>query len=82
LQQRLLRALWPLLAPGGILVYATCSVLKAEGENVLTEFVGAHADAREAPIEAAWGEARPIGRRIAPGGAFDGFYYARLTKIL
>ena len=80
LQQRLLRALWPLLAPGGILVYATCSVLKAEGESVLAEFVGAHADAREAPIEAAWGEARPIGRRIAPGGAFDGFYYARLVK--
>ena len=82
LQQRLLRALWPLLAPGGILVYATCSVLKAEGEAVLAEFVGAHADAREAPIEASWGEARSIGRRIAPGGAFDGFYYARLTKVL
>ncbi len=81
LQQRLLRALWPLLAPGGVLLYATCSVLKAEGEAVLSEFLGSHADARELPIAAEWGEARGIGRRIAPGGAFDGFYYARLTKI-
>ena len=80
LQQRLLRALWPLLAPGGLLLYATCSVLRAEGEAVLRDFLGAHADAREAPIEAAWGEAREIGRCIAPGGNFDGFYYARLTK--
>ncbi len=82
LQQRLLRALWPLLAPGGLLLYATCSVLRAEGEAVLREFLGAHADAREAPIEAAWGEACGVGRRIAPGGDFDGFYYARLTRIL
>lgn len=81
LQQRLLRALWPLLAPGGVLLYATCSVLKAEGEAVLSEFLGSHADAHELPIAAEWGEARGIGRRIAPGGAFDGFYYARLTKI-
>ena len=80
LQMRLLRALWPLLAPGGMLLYATCSILKAEGEEVMREFLGAHPDAREAPIEAAWGEARGIGRRIAPGGDFDGFYYARLVK--
>ena len=80
LQMRLLRALWPLLAPGGMLLYATCSILKAEGEEVMREFLEAHPDAREAPIEAAWGEARGIGRRIAPGGDFDGFYYARLVK--
>jgi 16S rRNA (cytosine967-C5)-methyltransferase len=80
LQQRLLRALWPLLAPGGLLLYTTCSVLRVEGETVLREFLGAHNDAREVPIEAAWGEACKIGRRIAPGGSYDGFYYARLTK--
>jgi 16S rRNA (cytosine967-C5)-methyltransferase len=80
LQMRLLRALWPLLAPGGMLVYATCSILKAEGEEVLRGFLDAHRDARESPIAAAWGEARSIGRRVAPGGDFDGFYYARLVK--
>lgn len=80
LQQRLLRALWPLLAPGGVLLYATCSILKAEGEEVVRQFLATHADAREAQIEAEWGEACAVGRRIAPGGAFDGFYYARLVK--
>ncbi|MBV8063561.1 MAG: 16S rRNA (cytosine(967)-C(5))-methyltransferase RsmB [Nevskia sp.] len=80
LQLRLLRALWPLLAPGGMLLYATCSILKAEGEDVARTFLETHGDAREAPIEAGWGEARGIGRRIAPGGEFDGFYYARLVK--
>lgn len=80
LQQRLLRALWPLLAPGGLLVYATCSILRAEGEAVLREFLGTHADAAEKKIEAAWGEACSVGRRIAPGGSLDGFYYARLVK--
>ena len=80
LQNRLLRALWPLLAPGGVLLYATCSILKAEGETVAGDFARATPDAAELPIEAGWGEARPIGRRIAPGGDFDGFYYARLVK--
>jgi 16S rRNA (cytosine967-C5)-methyltransferase len=80
LQQRLLRALWPLLAPGGMLVYATCSILKAEGEAVVRTFLDTHADARASEIEAQWGEACRVGRRIAPGGDFDGFYYARLVK--
>jgi 16S rRNA (cytosine967-C5)-methyltransferase len=80
LQQRLLRALWPLLAPGGVLVYATCSILRAEGEAVLREFLDNHGNAVEEKIEAAWGEACGVGRRIAPGGSFDGFYYARLRK--
>jgi 16S rRNA (cytosine967-C5)-methyltransferase len=80
LQLRLLRALWPLLAPGGMLVYATCSILRAEGEDLVRGFLDTHADARESRIEAAWGESRSVGRRIAPGGDFDGFYYARLVK--
>lgn len=80
LQQRLLRALWPLLAPGGVLLYATCSLLRAEGVEVLRTFLDSHGDAAEDKIEAEWGEACAIGRRIAPGGSFDGFYYARLRK--
>jgi 16S rRNA (cytosine967-C5)-methyltransferase len=80
-QGRLLRALWPLLAPGGTLLYATCSILRAEGEDVVKEFLGAQADARESVIEAAWGQAGAVGRRIAPGGDFDGFYYARLARL-
>lgn len=84
LQMRLLENLWPTLAPGGLLVYATCSILRAEGEEVVRSFLVKTPDAHEKKIEAPWGEARSVGRRIAPGAlnAFDGdgFYYARLVK--
>ncbi|HET7313293.1 16S rRNA (cytosine(967)-C(5))-methyltransferase RsmB [Salinisphaera sp.] len=80
-QRALLDALWPLLAPGGRLVYATCSILRVEGAGVLGDFLAATPDAREAPIEPGWGRAEPVGRRIAPGDhGFDGFYYAVLER--
>jgi 16S rRNA (cytosine967-C5)-methyltransferase len=79
-QLRMLNALWPLLAPGGVLLYATCSILRAEGESVVKSFLKIQPGAKHSPIIADWGEARVVGRRIAPGGAFDGFYYARLIK--
>ncbi|GAC1629368.1 MAG: 16S rRNA (cytosine(967)-C(5))-methyltransferase RsmB [Nevskia sp.] len=84
-QGRLLRALWPLLKPQGVLVYATCSILKAEGEDVARWFMAQHKDAVEQVIEPApdadWGEDCGLGRRIEPGEDFDGFYYARFIKI-
>jgi 16S rRNA (cytosine967-C5)-methyltransferase len=80
-QRRLLDALWPLLAPGGTLLYATCSILRAEGEEVVRDFIAARSDAQEDLIEADWGERCTVGRRLAPGGDFDGFYYARLRKM-
>lgn len=79
-QAALLDALWPLLAPGGILVYATCSILRSEGEEVARSFLVRTPEAREKRIEGHWGEARSVGRRIAPGEDFDGFYYARFSK--
>ena len=79
-QIKLLRALWATLAPGGVLLYATCSTLRREGEDVAQSFLAETPDAREWKIAADWGEACRVGRRIAPGGDFDGFYYARLTK--
>jgi len=80
-QARLLEILWDLLKPGGRMVYATCSILTAEGPDVLRPFLKAHPEAQEVLIEAPWGEECGIGRRIAPGGAFDGFYYACLHKL-
>ncbi|MDB5987517.1 MAG: rsmB [Nevskia sp.] len=79
-QLKLLQALWPLLAPGGQLLYATCSILQAEGADVLRDFLATQADATESAIAADWGEACGIGRRLPPGTHFDGFYYARLHK--
>jgi 16S rRNA (cytosine967-C5)-methyltransferase len=81
-QRRLLEALWPLLAAGGVLLYATCSLLRAEGEDVVQAFLRAQTDAEVWPIEAAWGEACGAGRRIAVGmDGMDGFYYARLRRV-
>ena len=79
-QLELLHALWPLLAPGGMLLYGVCSVLTAEGADVVGRFLEGEPTAKAAAIDAAWGEAQPCGRRLAPGGDFDGFYYARLRK--
>lgn len=80
-QKNLLTALWPLLAPGGVLVYATCSIFKGEGEDVVKQFLVRIPDAKQEVIDtSAWGEPRRLGRRIAPNGPFDGFYYAKLVK--
>ena len=80
-QQRLLQAAWDVLAPGGILLYATCSVLKQENEAQIADFLALHDDAQEIAILADWGEARPYGRQILTGDRqMDGFYYAKLQK--
>ncbi|MET0089072.1 MAG: 16S rRNA (cytosine(967)-C(5))-methyltransferase RsmB [Candidatus Thiodiazotropha sp.] len=81
LQGRILRAIWSRLAEGGTLVYVTCSILAEENEQQLQAFLAETADAREQPLAVDWGEARAVGRQIAPGSdGMDGFYYARLHK--
>lgn len=80
-QRQLLQNLWPMLAPGGLLLYITCSVLKAENEQQVAEFLSATSDATEQLIRADWGQARTHGRQILPGdNNMDGFYYALLQK--
>ncbi|MFO1422204.1 MAG: 16S rRNA (cytosine(967)-C(5))-methyltransferase RsmB [Candidatus Competibacteraceae bacterium] len=80
-QQTLLAGLWPLLRPGGRLLYATCSVLRQENEQVVAAFLAARPEAREHRIMADWGRALAHGRQILPGEAgMDGFYYAVLVK--
>ena len=80
-QHRLLSQLWPLLKPGGILLYATCSTLAVENGQQITHFLATHSDAKELPIDAGWGISQAVGRQILPGqDDMDGFYYARLSK--
>ncbi|TAN49164.1 MAG: 16S rRNA (cytosine(967)-C(5))-methyltransferase RsmB [Methylococcaceae bacterium] len=81
-QAALLDALWPLLAPGGVLLYATCSVLRQENDEQIAQFLARTKDAVESPIVADWGRAMPHGRQILPGEQrMDGFFYARLCKL-
>jgi 16S rRNA (cytosine967-C5)-methyltransferase len=80
-QARLLRRLWPLLETSGILLYATCSVLRLENNKQIQQFIEQHADAEPIAIDADWGREQEFGRQILPGEHdMDGFFYARLRK--
>jgi 16S rRNA (cytosine967-C5)-methyltransferase len=86
LQGRLLKATWDLLAPGGRLVYVTCTVTRSENRDVIAAFLKSHPAASIVAPETwegwpGFGEADEFGRQILPGEAgADGFYYAALTK--
>jgi len=86
-QLALIRALWPLLAPGGRLLYVSCSVLTEENDAVIGEFLDTHKDARE---DAALlnnnirdlMQRKTYGYQILPGCRdLDGFYFACLEKL-
>ncbi len=80
-QGQILDALWPTLKPGGMLLYATCSILPQENAQQIAAFLARTADARESALDAQWGIAQVHGRQILPGSDnMDGFYYARLIK--
>ena len=83
IQAQLLQTLWSLLKPGGAMVYCTCSVFRAEGENQIQTFLVHHTDAQLMPSP---GHLLP--QTSAPGAVIhdnlmrehDGFYYALLQK--
>ena len=81
LQSKILDAIWPLLTPGGKLLYCTCSLLPDENDIQIAQFLQRQPEAQESPINASWGHARSCGRQILPGEqTMDGFYYALLEK--
>ena len=81
-QSEILEALWRLLTPGGRLVYATCSVFRAENSRQVAAFLARTRDATALEIpESGWGRVSGPGRQILPGEAgVDGFYYACLQR--
>jgi 16S rRNA (cytosine967-C5)-methyltransferase len=84
IQKNLLKQLWPLVKPGGRLLYCTCSVFRAEGENQAKTFVEHNTNARLLP---SLGHLRPQSRATSAvltdnlAGDHDGFYYALLEKL-
>lgn len=84
-QSQLLQTLWPLLKPGGRMLYCTCSVFKLEGEMPVKAFLQHNTDARLLPSV---GHLRPQNHTVEAAladnlvGDHDGFYYALLEKTL
>jgi len=80
-QMQILKACWALLKPGGTMLYATCSVLPDENQQILEHFEATKNDLIIPKMNALWGQAQSIGRQILPGEqGMDGFYYAVLQK--
>ena len=86
LQADILGALWPLLAPGGRLLYVTCSVLAEENNSVVQGFLETNSDAVEDAVLPNNNirdlmRRKACGYQVLPGTAdMDGFYYACLVK--
>jgi len=80
LQAQILDNLWKMLKPGGVLLYATCSILKAENEFQIADFLHSHDDASEIKIDLDWGMKTVVGKQQLPSHEFDGFYYAKVRK--
>ena len=83
-QARILDALWGLLAPGGRLLYVTCSVFEAENESQIAGFMARHPDALREALTFPPSVAHDGGQLLPslPGAAHnqDGFFYALLGK--
>ncbi|AGA84634.1 16S rRNA (cytosine(967)-C(5))-methyltransferase RsmB [Stutzerimonas stutzeri] len=82
LQGEMLDALWPTLEVGGVLLYATCSVLPTENREVIAAFLERTPGARELDLAGGFGLPQMHGRQLLPQeSGHDGFYYAKLIKI-
>lgn len=77
----LLEAMWQVLAPGGRLVYATCSVFPQENHRIIRRFLKQRDDALLFEPEVRWGRDMETGRQLLPAPeSHDGFFYAVLEK--
>ncbi|WP_456372170.1 16S rRNA (cytosine(967)-C(5))-methyltransferase RsmB [Thiolapillus sp.] len=80
-QQRIMDALWPLLRPGGKMLYATCSLLAEENDAQVARFLRKQPDASAVMLQPGRGINRRHGLQLLPDTLeTDGFYYALLEK--
>jgi 16S rRNA (cytosine967-C5)-methyltransferase len=80
-QEQLLDALWRVLAPGGKLLYATCSVFPEENSAQVRKFLLRRPDAELLPNARFAGWDDDIQGQVLPSAVSDGFYYALLGKL-
>jgi len=82
IQLQMLNNLWQTLAPGGTLLYCTCSLLQAENDAVIGRFLESdNIDANVLTVNLPSGRATRYGWQLLPTtGDTDGFYYALLQK--
>lgn len=81
LQQRILLNLWPMLKPGGLLVYATCSINRQENDQQIQQFLSNHSDAADETPNHYPSMIDGPGCQLLPKvGQWDGFYFAKLRK--
>lgn len=81
LQAELLQSIWPLLKTGGMMLYATCSVLKEENEEQIAKFMATHPDCKVLQSEQPWGLNTGFGWQLFPGdNNGDGFFYSILIR--
>jgi len=87
LQHKMIDSLWPLLKPGGKLLYVTCSVFRQENDQQMRQFLSRHENAQEVALQQYLGASLPhhpvdAGLQILTGTlAMDGFYYCLLEKV-
>ena len=82
LQQALLEAAWQKVRPGGKLLYVTCSLLPAENEDLVSEFIHQVSGIRELPLGEGIGIKKKVGTQALPSSSGgDGLYYCMLEKV-
>ena len=80
-QRQILLGVWPLLKPGGTLLYATCSVLAEENDQVVEAFLAEQPGALSCKLPVSWGLATATGRQLLPTvDGPDGLFYALIRK--
>jgi len=79
-QSRMLDTLWQLLASGGKLLYATCSVFEEENHGQVARFLERHRDATRLSLPAVDNHSQLPAGQLLPDERHDGFFYALLQK--
>ena len=81
-----------MVEPGGILIFAVCSLEREEGEEQIAGFLASHPEFSRQPLTAdevfghgewisAEGDLRTLPYHLAESGGMDGFYAARLKRL-